>query len=136
MRIGKILGVWAVIASLLFWNGVLAIGVLKPLLGREAGEMMSMFIGMTIIAAAARTFLLAEPEQPRPAILRISVLWLVLTLTFEVGLGRVAQLTVPARTPLYGMWDGSFWPLIVLSVTIAPFVWLQRAPVAVGRVTK
>ena len=136
MRAGKIVGVWATIAGLLFWNGVLAIGVFKPLLGPEAGEMRSVFIAMMIITGAARSLLRAEPEQPRATVFRIGMLWLMLTLLFEVGLGRVAQFVVPTRAPLYGMWDGSFWPLIALAMAIAPFISLQRGPVPIGRVTK
>ena len=136
MRFTKILGVWATIAGLLFWNGALGIGVWNPLLGRAAGEMMTAFLGMAIVTGAARPFLIGEPEQPRSVVFRISMLWLVFSLVFEIGLGRLAQFVVPTRAPLYGMWDGSFWPLIVMTIAFAPFVWLRRSPVPVGRVTK
>ena len=61
MRTTKILGVWAMIAGLLFWNGVLSLGVYKPFLGPEAGEMMAAFIAMAVLvtgiaASIAATF--------------------------------------------------------------------------------
>ena len=136
MRVTKIIGVWATIAGLLFWNGALGIGVWNPLLGREAGEMMMAFIGMAIIFGAARPLLLEERAQPRAKLFRVSAIWLLLTLVVELGLGRLAQWVVPARAPLYGMWHGSFWPLIALSMAVAPYVWLQRRPLPIGRVTK
>ena len=135
MPIGRIVGVWAMIAGLLFWNGALGLGVWQPLFGRESGEMLAAFIGMTVIFAAARPFLMAERAVPVGTVLRISLLWLLLTLVFEIALGRVAQAIGP-RAPLYGMWDGSFWPLIAMSVGLAPLTWLQRRPVPVSRVTK
>ena len=136
MRIGKILGIWAVIAGLLFWNGALGLGILNPLLGREAGEMMTFFIALVIIGGVSRTFLREEREQPRTEVARISVLWMALTLALEVGLGRLAQLFSSSIVPGVVMWDRSFWPLIVLVVGMAPFSWLRRSGLPLSRVTK
>ena len=136
MRIGKILGVWATLAGLLFWNGAIGLAVFRPLLGRDAAEMMTFFIALTIIFAGSRPFLVEEPEQPRAQVIRISILWMVLTLAFELALGRFAQLVRPRWAPAYGMWDGSFWPLIVLMMGTAPFSWLRRSGLAFPGVTK
>jgi hypothetical protein len=136
MRVGKIVGVWAMIAGLLFWNGVLALGVYKPFLGAEAGEMMAAFIAMGVMFGASRPFLIEERELPVGDLARVSILWMILTLVFEVGLGRLAQMAVPRAAPMYGMWDGSFWVLIVLASAAAPVTWLKRHDVPIGRVTK
>lgn len=136
MRIGKILGVWAMIAGLLFWNGVLAFGVYKPFLGTEAGEMMAAFVAMGVMFWASRPFLVEEKELPPADLIRVSMLWMTLTLLFEIGLGRLAQIAIPRVAPAYGMWDGSFWVLIVLASGSAPITWLKRDGVPVGRVTK
>ena len=135
MRIGKVIGVWGMIAGLLFWNGVLALGVYKPFLGPEAGEMMQAFIAMGVIFSASRPFLLEEKELSRAGLLRIGALWFVLTLVFEVGLGRLTGIVVPRVAPVYGMWDGSFWPLILLASLAAPITWLGRRDIPAG-VTK
>ena len=136
MRASKIVGVWAMIAGLLFWNGVLSLGVYKPFLGAEAGEMMAAFIAMGVMFAASRPFLIEERELPVGDVWRVSLLWLVLTLLFEIGLGRLAQAVVPRVAPVYGMWDGSFWALIVLSSAAAPITWLRRSDLPIERVTK
>ena len=136
MRIGKILGVWAMIAGLLFWNGVLALGVYKPFLGAEAGEMMAAFIAMAVIFSASRPFLIEEHEMPAGHLIRVSILWMVLTALFEVCLGRLAQVVVPRVAPTYGMWDGSFWALIILASGAAPVTWLRRSDLPIQRVTK
>jgi len=127
MRIGKIVGDWAVIAGLLFWNGVLEMGVYKPVLGYEAGEMMGAFVAMAIFFSASRPFLLEEHELSASGLLRVGALWFVLTVVFEVGLGRLAVEVIPRAAPAYGMWDGSFWPLILLSSFAAPITWLRRS---------
>jgi hypothetical protein len=136
MRTRTIIGVWAVIAGLLFWNGVLALGVYKPFLGPEAGEMMAVFVGIAAIFGASRPFFVEEPELSRRGLLRVSMMWLVLTAVFEIALGWLAQVVVPRAAPTYGMWDGSFWPLIVLAATAAPSTWLKRTGIPVERVTK
>ena len=136
MRITRIIGIWAMLAGLLFWNGVLGFGIFNPLLGREAGEMMTAFIAMGIIFAAARPFLLEEPELSKSQAIRVSVLWVALTVLFEITLGRLAHHVSPLMTPEFGMWDGPFWPLIVLSAGTAPITWLRRSGLPLSRVTK
>ena len=136
MRIGRIIGVWATIAGLLFWNGVLTLGLFKPLLGNEAGEMMGAFIAIALIFGASRPFLIEEREMPVGDLARVAILWLVLTLLLEIGLGRLAQFVVPRVAPPYGMWDGSFFVLTLLASAAAPVTWLRRNDLPVGRVTK
>jgi hypothetical protein len=136
MRIGKIVGVWAVVAGLLFWNGVLALGVYKPFLGAEAGEMMSAFVAMAAIFGATRAYLVHDAELPIMQLIRIGLLWVALTFIYEIALGRLATWAVPRVAPAYGMWDGSFWPLIVMATAFAPIVWLRRSDVPFGRITK
>jgi hypothetical protein len=135
MRIGKIVGVWAVVAGLLFWNGVLALGVYKPFLGAEAGEMMSAFVAMAAIFGATRAYLVHDVELPIGQLIRIGLLWMALTFLYEIALGRLAAWAVPRVAPAYGMWDGSFWPLIVMATAFAPIAWLRRSDVPL-RVTK
>lgn len=136
MRITRILGVWAMIAGLLFWNGVLTLGVFKPLLGPEAGEMMGLFIAITVIFGASRPFLVGQAELSVPDLIRVASIWLILTIVFEAGLGRLAVIVVPRVAPAYGMWDGSFWPLILLSSVAAPITWLRRRGLPIGGLTK
>jgi hypothetical protein len=136
MRASKVLGVWSMVAGLLFWNGALALGVYKPLFGPEAGEMMGAFIAMGVIFGASRPFLIEEREQSVGALWRVGLTWLVLTAVFEFGLGRIAQVVVPRVAPQYGMWDGAFWPLILLASFSAPITWLRRSGLPVERVAK
>ena len=136
MRVSRVIGVWAMIAGLLFWNGVAALGVYKPLLGPDAGEMMGAFIAMGLIFAASRPFLVEEREQSTATLWRVGFTWLVLTGVYEFALGRLAGVVVPRVAPEYGMWDGSFWPLVMLSSMAAPMTWLRRRGFSVDGVSK
>jgi hypothetical protein len=136
MRIGKILGVWGVLAGLMFWNGFMRIAVLQPVFGPEAGEMMSGFIGVIIIFGASRPFLVEEPEQPVSRVARISALWVMLTIILEAVLGRLSGQTWSEMARTYAFWDGQFWPVILVTVGSAPFVWLRRSGLSPVRVTK
>jgi hypothetical protein len=124
MSLAKVVALWLVIAGLLFVNGVLSQTLYMPVLGDEAGEMMAAFIAIAMVFGVSRPFLRPGPENPRPRVLRISALWLVLTVAFEVTLGRTIHLLGP-DLPKYGMWDGSFWPIILLAVASAPITWLS-----------
>jgi hypothetical protein len=136
MRIGKILGVWGVLAGLMFWNGFMRIKLLQPLLGPEAGEMMSGFIGIILIFGATRPFLLEEPEQPLKRVARISALWVGLTIVFETVLGRLIGQSWSEMARTYAVWDGQFWPVILVAVGSAPFIWLRRTGLPIARVAK
>jgi hypothetical protein len=136
MRVQKIVGVWAVIAILLFWNGAFALRAYKPFLGREAGEMMAAFIAMAVIFGVARAFFAGEPDLPVSTIVRVGLCWLFLTAVLEVGLGQLARVVVPRAAPPQGMWEGPFWALILLSSAAAPTTWLKRNDQPIGRVTK
>ena len=135
MSFTKLVALWLVIASLLLVNGVLSQLLFMPVLGTAAGEMMAAFIAIAVIFGVSRPFFQAEAEAGLGRILRISALWLVLTLLMEVVLGRALHLTGP-HLPTYGMWDGSFWPIIVLAMASAPITWLKRPGVTIGGVVK
>lgn len=136
MRIGKILGVWAVLAGLMVCNGALRIAVLQPLLGTEAGEMFSGFLGIIIVFGVSRFFLANELELPARRIALVSATWVVLTIAFETTLGLASGESWREIGRTYALWDGSFWPVIVVAVGSAPFVWLKRWAVAIPRIVK
>jgi hypothetical protein len=137
MRLSKILLVWLMLAGLMFCNGVLRVAFLVPLLGVEAAEMMSVFIGISIVFAAPRPFLAPLAPLPRAAIWRVSLIWVAATIAFEAGLGRLGGRSWSEIAGSYSLWTGSFWPVILFAVGFAPFLWL-RGPVTpmIGRVTK
>jgi hypothetical protein len=131
MTFAKTVATWLVIATLLLVNGALGQMVFIPVLGLEAGEMMGAFIAITVIFGVSRWFLTVERDVPLAQVLGVATLWGVLGLFLEVALGRSLPLGGPGL-PQYRMWDGSFWPLIVLALGTAPILWLRRSGAAAG----
>ena len=135
MSFAKLVAVWLVMASLMLVVGVFSQLLFIPVLGLEAGEMMQAFLGLAIVFGVTRWLLSAQAVQPRARALRIGATWFVLALVFEVSLGRTLQLTGPG-IPRYGMWDGSFWPIIVIATALAPVSLLSRGGLRAHGVTK
>lgn len=136
MTLGRILGIWLMIAGILIWNGVLGIGIWNPILGRDAGEMMTAFLAIALVFGGAKPFLAPQPELPIGQVLRIAAIWLVLTVLFERGMGWLAEFGPGAMIPRYGMWDGSFWPVVVVAVAVTPISYLRRPELPLGRFVK
>jgi hypothetical protein len=127
MRLKRVLGIWAMLALLMFFNGALREVALEPIFGRDAGDMMSAFLGLIIVFGASRPFLVEEAPMGAGQILRVSLIWFALTVAFETGLGITSGQTWPQMLRAYAPWkDGSLWPIILVAVIAAPFVWLPR----------
>jgi hypothetical protein len=136
MRIGKILGVWAAIAGLMICNGALRVTILQPWLGLEAGEMMSGFIGLIIVVGVSRMFLVSEPDLPLRRVIFVSAMWVALTVLFETTVGRLSGQTWAEIGRGYAVWDGAFWPVILVATGSAPFMWLRRWTIPIPTVVK
>ncbi len=126
MKLKHVLGAWLVVAGLMICNGLVRVAFLGPLLGVEAAEMMSVFLGIVIVSGASRPFLAPHAPQSRAEIWRVSMIWVATTIAFEVALGRLSGRTWSEIAGAYSLWTGSFWPLILLAVGLAPFMWLRH----------
>jgi hypothetical protein len=131
MKHSRIIGVWLVIAGLMVVNGVSRVAVLYPLLGHSLGDVISPLLGIVIVIGASRPFLHGS-EMVAESPWLVSAVWLTLTIAFEVFLGRSTGLSWNAIGAQYAIWEGELWPLVVISVGAAPFVWAPR-PLSHGR---
>jgi hypothetical protein len=131
----KILRVWLVLAGLMVCNGVLRVGILSKVLPPRLSEIVSALLGVVIVISASRSFLRGERPQTMDEVYRVAGLWLILTLVFETSVGVLGGLTWRELIAAYAVWDGAVWPLVLISVVAAPFIWLPRADDAASRVT-
>jgi hypothetical protein len=126
----KAFALWLVILMLAVANGILREAVLVPALGRFAALMTSGLVLSLLIVVVA---LLAAPWYGRLQAGRywlIGAMWLVLTLGFEFGMGRLVQ-----HKPWHELLDaytfsgGNLWPAALLMVVIAPRLaaWARRS---------
>jgi hypothetical protein len=127
MKLSRILAIWILLAGLMILNGAVRELALVRWLGVAGGAAISAVLGMVIVLAVTRHFLVREPAMTTAPLLRISGWWLVLTIGFEFGLGRYAGRSWDELVSAYAFWNGSLWPLILASLVSAPFIWAPRA---------
>ena len=119
----RAVGLWCVILGLAILNGMVREAALIPLLGRFAGYLIS---GLLLSAAVFVVALVAVPGygvRTSRDWLSIGLLWLVLTLAFEFGLGRLIQDKPWAELlAAYRFRDGNLWPLVLLVTGLSPWL--------------
>jgi hypothetical protein len=119
----KALALWFAILVLAVINGTLREKALVPALGSAPG-----FVASGALLAAC-VFLVAWAGAPwyGPLTSRhwwlIGAFWLLLTLVFEFGFGRLAQHKSWAELlEAYGFKEGNIWPLVLLATLVAPWL--------------
>ena len=126
----KALAVWLVILALAVANGMLREAVLIPALGHQTGLTASGIVLSLLVLLVA---LLATPWYGRLDPRRywqIGGLWLVLTLVFEFGMGRlVSHKTWQELLDAYTFSGGNIWPAVLVVVLVAPRIaaWVRRS---------
>lgn len=115
--------VWLLILALAIANGALREGVLLRILPRSLAIALSgvLLIGCTLLVTLLSIEWLGGHTALR--FMLIGLLWLVLTLAFEFGLGLLIQgKSLASVLEAYRFKDGNLWPIILLAVAIAPLV--------------
>jgi hypothetical protein len=107
-------------------NGVLREALLVPMARRKAADILSAVSGIVIVLGVSRRFLRgADPSETSPG--RVAGSWLVLTVAFEFLVGHyVDRKRWSELAANYAIWRGRLWPLVLLTVVIAPFLWMRR----------
>lgn len=123
MRITKVLLIWLLILCLAFLNGGLRELVLVPLLGLPCALMLSGLILSACVLATAIVTLPKLGHITRREALVIGFAWLLLTLAFEFGFGRLVQgRTWRELLEAYTFAHGNIWPVVLLVITFAPLL--------------
>ena len=125
----KATAVWALILVLAILNGALREAVLLPALGKPWGLTLSGLLLAACIVAVALAFVPRIVRQGGVEPWRIGLRWLVLTLVFEFGFGRLVQgRSWDELLQAYTFADGNLWPLVLVVTAVAPSlaVWLAH----------
>jgi hypothetical protein len=75
---------------------------------------------LVLVLAWAALLARKWPLGSRGSAVRVGIIWLALTLIFEFGLGALQGMTVSAMLAEYDITRGRLWPLVPISVTLAP----------------
>ena len=122
MLVLKAIGIWLLILGCAFLNGALRETILVPELGNPGALILS---GMLLSACILAVAFVLVPWLGRIQVshyLYTGLLWLSLTLVFEIGFGRMRHQSWAAILEAYTFRNGNMWPLVLIVTLVAPFV--------------
>ena len=115
--------VWVCIIIVEVVHGIARTVFLAPIVGDFRARQIAVFTGSCLILLVATASIAwLRPASTREAA-RIGILWLVLTLTFEVAFGRyVAHASWTRIASDYDLLHGGLLPIGLLVLTAAPLI--------------
>ena len=118
----KAFALWLAVLGCAVFNGILREAILIPALGKTAGLLLS---GLLLSALILVVTYIALPWL-RPFRLQqlvgIGLVWVTLTLLFELAFGLVQGKAWPTLLEAYMFKDGNVWPLVLLTTAAAPYI--------------
>jgi hypothetical protein len=122
---------WIILAVVAVANGAIREATYGRWLGRSLAH--SLAVLPLLVAIFALAWLLARkwPLQGSRAGIRVGLIWVVLTVAFEFGVGALSGDSLSAMLAQYNVSRGSLWPLVPLSMAVAPEI--ARRLTGVGR---
>jgi len=118
----KAVAVWLVILGLAFANAALRELVLVPGIGKVRGLTLSGVILSLLVLATAYASLPWLGVVRTPALLGIGLVWLVLTLAFDLALGAAQGECIRQQLDAYLFKRGNLWPVVLLVTADAPYL--------------
>jgi len=115
--------VWLVLIVAEILHGVARGIFLVPRVGEFRSSQIGVFTGSVIILAIALAFVRWIGASRTAGLLAVGVLWLVLTLAFEVGFGRFAVGASWERLAAdYNVLEGGLLPFGMLVLLLSPLI--------------
>lgn len=111
-------------------HGILRGVLLVPIVGDLPARQIGVLIGSLLIFAVAYLFILWMAAQTKLQLLAVGLLWVVLTILFKIGLGRlVLGLPWERLTEDYDVPRGGFMGVGLLLMAASPWLsaWLRGA---------
>jgi hypothetical protein len=115
--------VWLVIIAAETVHGILRGVLLVPIVGDLPARQIGVLIGSLLIFAVAYLFIRWIAVQTKLQFLAVGLIWVVLTILFEIGLGRlVLGLPWERLTEDYDVTRGGFMGVGLLFMAAAPWL--------------
>jgi hypothetical protein len=117
------LAVWVCIIFVEVLHGIARTWFLAPVIGDFHARQVAVFTGSILVVLVATMFIgWLRPANAREAAW-VGIVWLVLTLTFEIVFGRfVAQASWTRIASDYDLAHGGLLPIGLLVLTAAPLI--------------
>tara|TARA_R110002073_G_scaffold43606_13_gene121636 strand:+ start:6760 stop:7185 length:426 start_codon:yes stop_codon:yes gene_type:complete len=120
------LAIWFVLIALEIVHGILRAIVLVPFVGEFRSNQIGVFTGSAIILAITYFTIRWIGAQRPYQLLLVGLIWLVLTVAFEVSFGRfLVGLSWERIAADYNMLEGGLMPLGLLFLFVSPMVALK-----------
>ena len=120
--IKKSISIWSLIIPLAVLNGGFREMVLTPQLGESCAQPVSGIILLILIFIVSLIFIPRIGSGSQKTYWKIGVLWITLTIMFEIIFGLAAGNTTTELLKAYDVSTGNIWLLIVLFTGIAPWL--------------
>jgi hypothetical protein len=121
-RLARAVAIWLTLVAVESIHGVTRRLFVEPHLGDLPARQMSVLTGAVLIILVFWFTLRWLGPQPERSWWEIGVLWLTLTLAFEIGLGRAAGMSWDRIASDFDPRRGGFLALGMLVILVAPRV--------------
>jgi hypothetical protein len=119
----RALVVWAAIIPIAIGNGAFREAFLLPRLGVRRGKLVSGFTLSGMVFLVTLLTIRWMGLTTVSASLGVGVLWLICTVAFECVFGHwVARKPWSVLLKAYTFRDGELWPVVLLVVTLSPYL--------------
>ena len=114
--------IWFALLVVAVVNGAFREALLIPRFGSQAGHIVStLMLSAAILIVTYLAVPWIQPGSLRGTI-AIGVAWLVLTLAFEFGFGRVRGKAWAELLVDYDVFKGQIWVLVLITTAVAPYL--------------
>jgi len=120
---------WLALLAAMFANGTMRVLLLQPRLGEDLARQVASLTGVGIVLGVSWWFTGRNPDAGPVRLIAVGAAWLVATLTFEFGFGRlVSHQSWETLLADYNFLDGRLWSLILLTVFLGPWLTAKWRP--------
>ena len=115
--------IWSALLVIAVLNGTVRVAILVPRYGEAAGHVISTLVLCVLIAFLSWAAIGWVHPATAAQAAAVGVLWLVLTLAFELGFGHfAAHKTWTELLADYNLLGGRIWLLVLLTTTASPYL--------------
>ena len=124
--LARAVGIWLTLVAVESIHGVMRRLVLEPQLGDLRARQVSVFTGAVLITLVFWFTVKWLGPQPVRRWWNVGLLWLALTLAFEIGLGRATGMSWDRIASDFDLRRGGLLAFGMLVILVAPRILAQR----------
>ena len=122
----RVVGIWLTLLVVESIHGVIRRLFLEPQVGDLRARQLSVFTGAVLVALVFLLTIKGLGAQPVRRWWQFGLLWLTLTLAFEIGLGRATGLSWDRIASDFDPRRGGFLGIGMLVILVAPRILAER----------